>query len=183
MVGTDRQLLLATARTSIEHGLEHGGPLPVDVDAYDEALRSFEATFVTLRKAGDLRGCMGSSSPVRALIEDVAHNAFSAGFRDPRFSPLIRDDLTDLEIQISVLSNVEPMSFTSQDDLLAQVRPGLDGLLLQEERHRGMLLPSVWETLPAPEVFLRELKLKAGLTADYWSESIRVSRYTTESFS
>ena len=75
------------------------------------------------------------------------------------------------------------MSFTSQDDFLAQVRPGVDGLLLQEKHHRGTLLPSVWETLPAPEDFLRELKLKAGLSADYWSESVQISRYTTESFS
>ncbi len=105
MEGKIRELLLRTARTSIEHGVEHGGPLPVDLEDYDESLRSQGAAFVTLRKAGDLRGCMGSSAPVRSLIEDIAHNAYSAGFLDPRFFPLARDELVDGQGPVSVETN------------------------------------------------------------------------------
>ena len=177
-----RQLLLDTAAVSLRHGVEHGSALIVEVSDYDEELRRPRACFVTLRQGVDLRGCMGSSQPRRALIEDVALNAYAAGFLDPRFRSLQESELDDLDLRISVLSEIEAMSFTSEEDLLSQVRPGVDGLLLQESHHRGTLLPAVWDSLTDPRVFLRELKLKAGLTADYWSDSLRMFRYTAETF-
>ena len=125
---------------------------------------------------------MGSSAPIRALVADVAHNSYSAALRDPRFEPVRSAELVDLAIQISILSPMEPISFRSEEELMAQLRPGVDGLLLQEGLHRGTFLPAVWDSIPEGTSFLRELKRKAGLAADYWSDSLEVSRYTTESF-
>ncbi len=117
----------------------------------------------------------------RPLVEDVAHNAYAAAFSDPRFPPLARHELEGLDVHLSVLSPMEPLTFRSEADLLGQIRPGVDGLLLEEGRHVGTFLPSVWESLPDAETFWRALKRKAGLPADYWSPSLRVSRYTAAS--
>lgn len=178
-----RSVLLDTACASIKCGVENGSALEVSAEEHRIELRPVMASFVTLRLQEVLRGCMGSSHPVRALVEDVAHNAYSAAFLDPRFFPLTAEELPRLDIHISVLSPLERLSCPSEADLLAVVRPGVDGLLLREGSRRGTLLPSVWESLAEPRVFLRELKIKAGFRADYWSENIEVFRYTTESFS
>lgn len=178
-----RQILLATARASLAHGVEHGRALPVKAADYPPVLQAPGATFVTLRIADELRGCIGSCEAVRPLIEDVSHNAYAAGFMDPRFPRLAQHELAGLHIDISMLSPLEPLKCASADELLRRVRPGVDGLLLEEGRHRGTLLPAVWEALPDPEVFLRHLRLKAGLPAKYWSPGLRVYRYTAESIS
>lgn len=178
-----RSDLLDTACASIRCGVENGDALQVSAQEHRIELRSVRASFVTLRLKEVLRGCMGSSHPVRPLVEDVAHNAYSAAFLDPRFFPLTAEELPRLAIHISILSPLERLSCPSEADLLVTVRPGVDGLLLREGSRRGTLLPSVWETLTEPHVFLRELKVKAGFRADYWSENIEVFRYTTESFS
>lgn len=177
-----RQHLRGIAAASIVHGLEHGRALQVVAEEYAAALQAPRATFVTLHKEGDLRGCIGSLEPQRALVADVARNAFAAAFRDPRFLPVRPDEVTVLEVHISVLSLAQPLQFRDEADLLQQLRPGVDGLIIEQDGHRGTFLPSVWDSLPRPEEFLAHLKLKAGLTADFWSEDIRVSRYTTESF-
>jgi uncharacterized protein len=177
-----RQILRDIAAASIDFGLQRGRALQVVAAEYPPALQAPRATFVTLHKDGDLRGCIGSLEAQRALIVDVAMNAFAAAFRDPRFAPVRTDELAALNVHISVLSPAQPMRFHDEADLLRQLRPGLDGLILEEERHRGTFLPSVWDSLPQPEEFLAHLKLKAGLAADYWSRDIRVARYTTESF-
>ena len=183
LAGPHRDILLATARAAIEYGVEHGRPTSVRAADYAEELRPPRATFVTLRvQANRLRGCIGTSEPIRPLVEDVCRNAFSAAFLDPRFSPVGQEELGDLRIQISVLSPLEKMQVASEADLLSQMRPGVDGLLIEDGVHRGTLLPSVWEVLPEADVFLRELRLKAGLAADQWSPDIRVYRYTAECF-
>lgn len=179
---TQRATLLRLARESIAHGLRHGRPLPVDIDAYAESLRVPRATFVTLEEDGELRGCIGTLEAHQALAKDVADNAFNAAFRDPRFPPLRSEELDRLDIHISVLSPPAPMSFRDEADLIAQLRPGVDGVILHAPNHRGTFLPSVWESLPKAEEFLRHLKRKAGLPMDYWSPEIRVERYTTEAF-
>jgi AmmeMemoRadiSam system protein A len=117
------------------------------------------------------------------LIVDVAENAFSAAFRDPRFTPVGPNELDDLTVHISVLSKPEPITFANEDELLQQLRPGIDGLILRDGRNRGTFLPSVWESLPQPGEFLTHLKTKAGLPPNHWSDAIEVERYTTESFS
>ena len=176
-----RKVLLEIAQNSIAHGLEHGRALPVDAADHPPELRALRIAFVTLRIQGNLRGCMGSSQPVRPLVEDVARNAYAAAFLDPRFSSLTREELADLDLHISILSPFEEMRFASEEELLAQVRPEVDGLLLEEREHRGILLPSVWEVLTSPGTFLRHLKLKAGLPETYWSDTLKVFRYTAES--
>jgi len=145
-------------------------------------LKEERATFVTLTIAGALRGCIGMLEACRPLVEDVVENARAAAFGDPRFEPLSKEEFDQLEIHISVLSPPEEMNFSSEADLLAQIRPGEDGLILQEGGRRGTFLPSVWEELPDKELFLMHLKMKAGLPNTYWSDTLLVSRYTAEYF-
>ena len=177
---TDKARLTALARASIEHGLRAGKPLPVMVGEYPASLQAPGAAFVTLKRNDNLRGCIGSIAPVRPLVEDVANNAYAAAFEDPRFPPLRDAELAELEIHISVLTPARPMQFTSQNDLVRQLRPGVDGLILAEGSHRGTFLPSVWESLPDPRDFLTQLKLKAGLPPHYWSATVTIQRYETE---
>jgi AmmeMemoRadiSam system protein A len=177
-----RDQLTDIARQSIRHGLQNHAPLAVAAEDFPEALRAPRGTFVTLHKLGQLRGCIGSVTAQRPLVEDVAHNAFAAAFQDPRFPPLNDQEFPLLEIHISVLSEPVALEFASEQELLDQLRPGVDGLILRQGRHAGTFLPSVWEQLPEPATFLEHLKLKAGLPGHYWSDSLRVERYTTESW-
>jgi uncharacterized protein len=177
---TEKHGLLRVARNSILYGLDEGRPLPVDVRAHSVALQEPRATFVTLQLDNNLRGCIGTLEATRALVEDVAHNAYAAAFHDPRFMPLTAAEFADLALHISVLSPPEVMRVDSEGELLLQLRAGIDGLILEDGRRRGTFLPSVWESLPEPREFLRRLKLKAGLPENYWSKTITVRRYTAE---
>jgi AmmeMemoRadiSam system protein A len=138
------------------------------------------ATFVTLQKHQQLRGCIGMLEAVRPLVEDIVENAFAAAFKDRRFLPLEVDEWDELDIHLSLLTPAEPIIFHSEQDLLNQLQPRIDGLILEAGYHRGTFLPSVWEQLPEPAAFLRHLKQKAGLASDYWSDNIKVYRYQTE---
>ena len=177
-----RKQLHDIAIESIKHGLSDGKALSIDLTTMDAALNTKRATFVTLQKNGELRGCIGMLKPVRPLAEDVAHNAFAAAFSDPRFPPLREDELEQLSIHISILGTPEKMSFNSEQDLVAQLRPNIDGLIMEEGNRRGTFLPSVWESLHQPDEFLRHLKLKSGLPGNYWSDSIQIQRYSVEEF-
>lgn len=176
------QVLLRIAVASIRQGLEHGRPFKPDPQEYDPALRRPGAGFVTLKRDGELRGCIGSLSAYRPLLEDVAENAYAAAFSDPRFQPLQAMELHALEIHISILGEAEPIHFASEHELLEQLRPGIDGLILEEGYRRATFLPSVWEQLPDARQFLQHLRLKAGLPANYWSPTLSISRYTTHGF-
>ncbi len=180
---SQRCQLLQVARQSIQNGLQGKPALMPDITLYDEALRSKKASFVTLTIHNQLRGCIGHLEAIQALVDDVAENAFSAAFGDSRFSPLTSAEWDETEIHISVLSHARPLTFHSEAELLQQLRPGIDGLILQDGYHRGTFLPSVWEQLPEKSAFLTQLKNKAGLPGNYWSDNLQVSRYTTESFS
>ena len=175
-----KQQLVQLAGESIRKGL-CGGTLAIQTADYPEPLRALRATFVTLQVDRKLRGCIGTLEARQPLVQDVVSNAWSAAFRDTRFSALTWPEYERLDIHISILSPPEPMQFSSEEELVAQLRPRLDGLILEEGLNRGTFLPSVWESLPEPREFLRQLKLKAGLRADYWSRRIRVQRYRTES--
>jgi AmmeMemoRadiSam system protein A len=179
----EEQILLhRVAKEAVEYGLHHGGLLPIYTSHYPRPLREFGASFVTLKIRGELRGCIGSLEAHRPLVEDVARNAYAAAFSDPRFPPVSEQEFPDLEFHISVLTPALPMHFNSEADLLGQLRPGIDGLVLEDGSYRGTFLPAVWESLPDAAQFLWHLKLKAGLPADYWSNTLKVSRYTSESF-
>jgi AmmeMemoRadiSam system protein A len=173
------KVLLALARFTLADALSQPtGPCP------DAAwLEEPGACFVTLHRDGDLRGCIGSMIAYRSLSEDLQANARAAAFRDPRFPPLEAWELADLRIEVSLLSSLEPMEFESEEDLLRQLRPGIDGLLLEYGGHRGTFLPAVWRNLSRPEVFLGKLKLKAGLEQGFWAPGIEVKRYVTHSWS
>ena len=175
-----KRRLLDLARASIRHGLAHGKPAAVALAALPPALQTPRASFVTLTRRGELRGCVGSLQAHRPLAEDVAHNAYAAAFQDPRFPPVGAAELDGLDIHLSLLTPPEPLRFQSEQDLLAQLRPGVDGLILVEGGRRGTFLPSVWAQLPEAAQFLAHLKQKAGLPLDYWSDSIQVYRYAAE---
>lgn len=178
-----QQILLNLARQSIENGLKSGHPINVNLRDYPAELVKPGACFVTLEKNHQLRGCIGMLEAVFPLVEDVAENAFSAAFKDPRFPPVQKSEITELEIHLSILSKPEQLLFSSEQDLLDQIQPQIDGLILQDDGHKGTFLPSVWDSLPDKQQFLHHLKNKAGLPAGYWSDTIKVYRYTTEMFS
>lgn len=175
--------LLHLAAASIEHGLEHGRALPVEVADHAPELRCNGACFVTLKKNGKLRGCIGSSAAGRPLVEDVAANGYAAAFKDPRFPALAKDELDSLAVSVSVLSPSHPMTFADEDDLLGQLRPGTDGLVIMDGKHRALFLPSVWDSLPTPELFYGHLKAKAKLGKDHWSDDFKAWRFVAEEIS
>ncbi|MDH5233175.1 MAG: AmmeMemoRadiSam system protein A, partial [Gammaproteobacteria bacterium] len=130
-----------------------------------------------------LRGCIGSLEAHQSLVTDLNQNAFAAAFQDPRFPALSRDELKSIHLHISVLNQAQPMSFTSEDDLLNQLRVGVDGLIIQDKHRRATFLPAVWESLTDKKQFLTQLKLKAGMTADHWSDNFKAWRYQSFSIS
>ena len=178
----ERQTLLQVAADSVRHGLDTGKPLKVKVADYAIALQQAGACFVTLTIGHQLRGCVGLLQATRPLVEDVAQNAYAAAFEDNRFPPLSVAEYDQLEYHISILNPTEAIEFESEADLLQQLRPGIDGLILEERGRRATFLPSVWESLPRATDFLRHLKIKAGLPPDYWSNTLRAQRYTVEDF-
>lgn len=179
-----QQSLLELAWRSIRKGLESGQVLSVDEGDVSPELWQRASSFVTLRKQGDLRGCIGALQATQPLARDVVAHAFAAAFRDPRFSPVRPDELEQITLSISVLAPPRPLVCKDEADLLKQLRVGVDGLILEESAvgARATFLPSVWEQLPQPADFLRALKQKAGLNPAYWSDTLRWQRYETFSF-
>lgn len=182
LAADERAILLKVARQSIESGLHSGRPLQVNLADYPPSLHPLRATFITLEIEQRLRGCIGTLEAHLPLVRDVAEHGFAAAFQDPRFAPLRPDEFPRLGIHISILSPSEPIRFHSEDDLLAQLRPGIDGLILRLRGRSATFLPSVWESLPEPYLFLAQLKHKAGLALDFWSDELQAERYTTETF-
>mgnify|MGYP001811808058 FL=1 len=174
--------LLRLARGSIEHGLIHSEPLPVRPDSLPPAFAETRATFTTLRRNGELRGCCGTLEASRPICADVAHSAFQAAFRDPRFGPVVHGELEDIRLEVAVLSPLEPVAVASEADLLGQLQPGTDGLVILAGGRRATFLPKVWESLPDPGEFLAALRVKCGLQGDYWSEELQFERYRTVSY-
>ncbi len=178
----ERFLLRKIAREAIQYGLKQQSVMPVELHCLPSSVTEKAASFVTLYLSGGLRGCIGSLEAYRALAEDVAANAYAAAFHDHRFEPVTEAVVNELDIHISVLTPAERLACESQSALIKQLRPGTDGLILEDDTHRATFLPAVWEALPNPERFVTELKRKAGLPVDYWSDSLRCFRYQTEQF-
>ena len=179
---TQRTALIEVARRSIEHGLSNGRPLDLNLSDYPTSLQVVRASFVTLRRHGRLRGCIGHLEALQALVIDVAENAFAAAFSDPRFKPLTQRQWPKVRLHLSILTPPQLLNCRDQTDLLGQLRPGEDGLILQEDAQRGTFLPAVWESLPDPIDFLTELKRKAGLAPNHWSDQLQVYRYRADTF-
>ena len=173
--------LLDLAELSLEHGLSEGRAVRVSPAEMPAELAAEGASFVTLEREGELRGCIGSAQAWRALATDVAENAYRAGFEDPRFAPVTRAELAGLDLSVSVLSPPARFAVTSEDELIARLTPGVDGLILREGERSGLFLPQVWEKLPAPADFVRRLTLKAGMAAEHWSDAMEVWRFASAS--
>jgi AmmeMemoRadiSam system protein A len=156
-----------------------GGPL---LAGLTPALQQQHAVFVTLTRSARLRGCIGTLEPVTPLAIAVADSAHGAAYRDPRFPPMRPDELERTTIEISVLTATRPLAAASREVLLERLRPGVDGLVLQDGRHRSTFLPKVWEQLPDPREFLAQLLAKAGLPADHWSPTLQLHRYGALTF-
>ncbi len=173
--------LLEIADQSVRFGLANGRPMNVDLGAEPAPLQAIGASFVTLKtSAKQLRGCIGSPTAHQPLAIDVAGNAYKAAFGDPRFKSVRADEFETLHLSISVLSPQAPIQFTDEADLLAQLRPGIDGLVIADAGRRALFLPSVWEQLPDPKQFLAHLKHKAGMSPQHWSQDFRANRFIAE---
>jgi uncharacterized protein len=173
-------LLLGIAEDSIRHGLAHGDPLHLTLADYPAEVLDKHATFVTLDRAGAVRGCVGKLEHLHPLVQEVAANAFAAAFLDGRFEPLAVGELEGLTITVSLLSPPDPLPFRSEADLLDQLVPGRDGLIIKAGGSRALFLPAVWESLPDPARFLDQLKRKAGLPALGLPRSLKAARFRVE---
>lgn len=173
------KVLLPIARAAIARALN----LPRTADETAPWLSEHGACFVTLTQGGDLRGCIGTLQAHRPLLADVKGNAVSAAMHDPRFMPLGADELGITTVEISLLSPTTAMEVVDEADALAQMRPGIDGIVFQCGRHRSTFLPQVWEHFSQPREFLAMLKRKAGLPDDFWADEVDLRRYTVTKWS
>lgn len=170
--------LLQLMARSIRYGFDSETPPKLAVGSFAEELRQDRATFVTLERNGRLRGCIGSIVSNRPLVLDLVENAFRAAFRDPRFRKLTPEEAEGLTLSLSILSPMTVMQFEDEDDLLNQLNPGIDGLMIQDGHMRAVFLPQVWEELPDRRDFLMRLKAKAGMMPKHWSPGFKAWRYT-----
>ena len=177
----DKSFLKQVAVESIRVAVMEGRKCSVSgFEPYSKRLMIQGACFITLLKQGRLRGCIGTLDAYRSILEDVICNAYSAAMCDPRFSPVTTEELDQLELSISVLTEPQEVIVTSESELRAGLAPQVDGLILQDGCHRATYLPSVWEQLPDRTDFIRELKCKAGLPQDYWSSTIKCFKYQVQ---
>ena len=175
-----RERLLHVAAAAIESGLGSSSKSPPDARDLPAGLLRVQASFVTLTIDGRLRGCCGALEPRQLLATDVWHNAQASAFRDPRFDPLQIDEWCDADLEVAVLSPLERVPSQSEPDLLGELRPGVDGLVIAWRGARATFLPKVWQTIPDRREFLRHLKNKAGWRDDFWAPDVEVWRYETD---
>ena len=183
----DRRQLGEVARLAITLGLKNRRMAKVDASTFSRPLQAMRACFVTLTLDGNLRGCIGSVTPNEPLVTDVAANAYKAAFQDPRFPRLTQEEISRLELSVSILSHPRPMDVGNEADAVKALHPDVDGIILQGQDaqghlRRGLFLPQVWRQLPDPGQFLTSLKLKAGLSPTEWPVSAQLWRYRTETF-
>ena len=181
------ETLVLLARRTIAESLGHRVdelPEAVRQQLGDPALQEQGAAFVTLTKKGALRGCIGSITAHRSLLNDVKANARNAAFHDPRFQPLGEKEYAELDIEVSVLTPPRKLEYHDAEDLIRKLRPKVDGVILGDGSHTATFLPQVWEQLPDPEQFLTRLCLKGGLAGDAWRRNkLEVQIYQVQHFS
>lgn len=172
-------VLAGLAAATVRHRLL--GAEPALAPPGDPVLAERGASFVTLERRGRLLGCIGSLQPVRPLFLDVARNAARA-MRDPRLPPVSADDWPELDVEVSVLTPAEPLAVAGRAELLAALRPGIDGLVLTDGVRRSTFLPAVWAKIADPAVFVDRLLVKGGWPAGGWPAGLAASRYRTVEF-
>ncbi len=178
-----RRELTRVAWAAIDHGLRHGKMWTPDLTGYGAVFTEPGSSFVTLKDAqGRLRGCIGTLQSDTPLLINVAHNAYKAAFRDGRFAPLKREERAGIRVEMSVLGPTERIDGDSEDEILGKLHPFADGVILIVQGKRATFLPTVWESIPSPVEFLRQLKKKAGLDPGYWDHCVEIYRYNTESW-
>lgn len=170
------KILLPIARAAIARVLQ--APHIIATDETAPWLTESGASFITLTQSGELRGCIGTLQAHRSLLADVKSNAVSAALRDTRFLPLTREEFATVQVEVSLLTTPQPLGFADEADALAQLRPGIDGVVFEYGHYCSTFLPQVWESLAQPYLFLAMLKRKAGLPDNFWAEDIKLSRYT-----
>ena len=144
---------------------------------YPQIFDEFGACFVTLEKSGRLRGCIGSIVAYQPLINDLINHAKDAAFNDPRFPKVTENELDDIKVSISLLTEPKKMDFEDEEDLLNKMVPNVDGIIIRDGRYQAVYLPVVWEQLPDKREFLSSLKMKAGLSPDYFSKTFEAYRF------
>ena len=181
------QVLVRLARQTLMERL--GKQIPqAEIDSLNSALKdscfkSLYGTFVTLKIDERLRGCIGNLTSDTPLESGVRRNAINAAFHDPRFEPLSASEIDRIEIEISVLSEPQPLIHRDGDDLVKKLRPHIDGVIIRKGHASATFLPQVWEQLPRPQDFLAHLCTKAGLAADSWQKpDLEVSTYEVQYF-
>lgn len=167
-------VLLPLARAAIARKLGKSHATPAEA----AWLREQGACFITLTHGEKLRGCIGTLRAHRTLVDDVTANAVAAAFRDPRFKPLTATEFETVEVEISLLSALEPLAFSGEIEALAQLRAGQDGVVFEYGHHSSTFLPQVWDELREPAEFMAHLKYKAGLPPDFWDAGVKLMRYT-----
>jgi len=175
--------LLGEARKTIQKALFDEKEQEIEDTGLPAVFKQRRGTFVTLTIEGNLRGCIGHIIPQESLIEGIRVNAINAAFKDPRFRPLDKEEWKRVRIEISILTDPKPLSYSNADDLLKKLRPGIDGVILKKGYRQSTFLPQVWEQLPHKEEFLSHLCLKAGLDGDEWKKGrLEVSTYQVQAF-
>ena len=164
--------VLNLAKKSIVSAFNNEEYVPRDIPT---VLTQYGATFVTLKRQGQLRGCIGSIYPTKPLVLDLIDNARNAAFQDPRFTPITPEELANLEVSVSILSSIEKIDFKDERDLLSKICP--HGVIIAERDRRAVYLPVVWEQLPERDVFLNSLKEKAGLPPNYFSKTLEAYKF------
>jgi len=179
----EKQTLLKLARQSLDAGVR-GAALPnLDPSALTPVLQAEGAAFVTLTVGGELRGCIGALQPYQSLAEDVREHAVAAALEDPRFPQVQVNELPNIEIEVSRLTVPVPLDYNDAEDLLAKLRPGVDGVILRDSFRRATFLPQVWEKIPDTAEFLANLCFKMGAAPDTWKRKhLEVLVYQVEEF-
>ena len=178
----EKQELIRVAAATVQRAATGKSMPKVSVGTFAAGIRRPGASFITLTKKGRLRGCLGSLQAYRPLVLDVAERGFATAIKDPRFEPVRAEELRELHMEVAVLRAPQRMTFESETDLLDQLRPGQDGLIIEDAGKRSTFLPKVWDEITEPRMFLRRLKEKAGLGPEHWSATFRAWRYETERF-
>jgi AmmeMemoRadiSam system protein A len=183
LTSEERTFLLQLARQSLERGVKRETLPSLELDTMPPRLKEPGASFVTLTKHGNLRGCIGALEPYQSLAEDVREHAVAAALEDYRFPPVQPGELSEIEIEISRLTLPRPLEYDNHESLLHHLRPGIDGVILQDGIRRATFLPQVWEKIPEPTMFLSNLCMKMGAAPDLWRrKKLSVQIYQVEEF-